>query len=154
MALKRRASFQHRIDPDLNRAMREVRRVVNLQQTSIAEGRVTVLGVGAGAPSGVGAGVLKAYSGAAIDIYVYKPSDPSNPDTLIGSTTTDVTGHWELDLASYCWTNSIMNAFQITYKRDGVVIGHKCTPEAFWENANDPVDGYLPIMVNGRELHT
>jgi len=106
---------------------------------------------GSGAPSAPPS-ALKAFAGSTIQVYVYKPSDPSNPDTLIGSTTTDAAGRWEYDLASYCWSNGIDNAFQITYKRDGVVIAHKTTPEAFW--TNEAGDGYLPIMVGYIELHS
>lgn len=138
-------------DPDTNRALQHLTRQLNTLLGGVSAGEIAMIR-SAGGGSGAASKGIKAISGADIDVYAYKSADPDNPDDLIGSTSTDGLGFWEYDLASYCWTNSIGNSFMVTYKRDGVVMGHRTCPDHFWVNAGG--DGYLPIMVEGRELTT
>ncbi len=113
-------------------------------------GVTTVVTRSGGIGTGASPTALSAITGATITIKLYNPADPTTPGATLGTTTTDSLGFWEFDCATYCFSNDIGEPQMITYERDGVIIGHKTMPDHFWENADQ--DGYLPIMVEGREL--
>lgn len=133
------------------RHQRKLADEVATRLTSTQSGGTTVVRTGGGGGGSGGVSGVRAYTGRTIDVYVYDPDNPTTPGTLIGSTVTDAAGYWEFDVASYCWTNSIANAFLVTILRDGAFVRHQTVPEAFWQNAGGT--GYLPLMVSNHELH-
>ena len=135
----------------VDRAFQDLVKKLNVLNLEAAVGAVRVL-VGRGGGGGGGGTILRPRTAVAIDVYLYKHTDPSNPDDLIGSTTTDAFGLWEYDLATYCWDNNHEAPFMVTYKVAGVVTGHRTLPDHFWRNQAE--DGYLPILVGHREVKT
>lgn len=148
MPVKRRAGFQRRQNPELNRALGDVRRAMRRQETTVVEERM-ISTRGSGGGDG-GNGGLQPYSGSSIEVFVYNPDDPANPSVSIGTATTDAAGFWEIDIAEWCLTNDFMEPFPITIARNGSVIRHEATPPTLSWLDNGII---LSVYVNGQELH-
>ncbi len=153
MPIRRGTVFTPRGDRGQRRSLDEIATEIDRTRggSSTVISSRTIVGSGGGesAPSPSG---LVPYAGAAIQVYLYDPDDPGSPGTLIGETTTNAAGYWELDVASYCWDNDFNTPFPVTIKRDGVVIREQNVPDSYLENPGG--DGFMPIMVSNYELHT
>ncbi len=152
MPTRRGISFSPRGDRDQRRSMDEVAAELDrVRGGSTSPGVVIRIGGGGGgggspAPSGI-----QPFAGSVIQVYLYDPDDPGSPGTLIGETTTDSAGYWELDVASYCWDNGFSTPFPVTIKRDGLVIREQNVVDSYIVNPGG--DGFLPMIVSNRELH-
>lgn len=150
MTVKRRAAFPRRQDPELNRALGDVRRAMRRQETTVTEERIISTGRrGGGGGGGGDGGGLQPYAGSSIEVFVYNQDDPANPVDSIGTTTTDAAGFWEIDIAEWCLTNDFMEPFPITIARNGAVIRHEASPATLsWLDSGV----LLSVYVNGQEL--